>query len=279
MKKTTTFLFLIPVLFVFFGSSAQNKIDKSKKELNSSSSSSSKSSSSSSNSSSSSDDGEDLGLVAEIVVNVVFGVFKYGFIGDYTNEEHLYTNLTPYPFYNEKSGNYENVDQDTVSKNRMRFDIEDNFIYSDNNLFGNHLKAKVRPFQYFYLQADYHQLFEFNKFNNTSDQLALFHFNLCYDRIRFEKFNFGWNVGASYVGSGVNKTGFSYGLSADYFMTKHLSFSGSAKWSQINSQPIKAFEIKTKYYKKNHFFSLGFERLQIASPKYNFIAIGGGIHF
>jgi len=159
-----------------------------------------------------------------VFVYTIFGVFKYGVIGDYKNEDHLYSNLTPYPFYNGKSGNFESADTISVSKNKARIDIENSFVYSDNNLFGNHFKAKIRPFQYFYFQTDFHQLFEFNEIDNTNNRLSLFQFNLNYDRIRLEKFNFGWNLGATYVGNEVKKAGVAYGLNAEYFMGNHISF-------------------------------------------------------
>jgi long-subunit fatty acid transport protein len=153
------------------------------------------------------------------------------------------------------------------------------FVYRDNNLYGNHLKAKIRPFQYFYFQSDFHQLFEFNKIDNTDNRLTLFQFNINYDRIRFEKFNFGWNLGATYVGNEVKNGGLSYGLNAEYFMGNHISFLGSAKWSRINNLPVNAFELQIKFHRKNYFFSIGLEHLKIATPTYDFIALGVGIYF
>lgn len=279
MKKTLSFL----LIFCFTISFGQNKIDKSKKELTAKEGvkNTSRPNSNSSSSKSSSNDGDS--FFGEIAVDVfmyaTYGVFKYGVIGDYTNENHLQNSLTKFPFYNEKSGNYKGVESDSVKNNLMRFDLENSFIYSSNDLFGNHLKAKIRPFQYFYLQSDFHQLYEFDKIENTDSRLSLFHFNLGYDRIRFEKFNLGWTLGASYVGNEVKKAGFSYGLNAEYFMGNHISFIASGKWSKINMQSVNAFELQSKFHRKNYFFSLGFEHLKIATPTYNFISVGGGIYF
>ena len=279
MKK----LSLLLVVLISISSFSQNKLDKSKSQLNSGSSNKNQSrtysSSSSSSSNSKSNYSSDSNIFVNIFFNITFAVFKYGAIGDYKNENHLYSNLTPYPFYNGKSGNFESSDSVSVSKNKARFDIENSFVYSDNNLYGNHLKAKIRPFQYFYFQSDFHQLFEFNEIDNTNNRLSLYQFNLNYDRIRFEKFNFGWNLGASYVGNEVKKGGLSYGLNAECFMGNHISFLGSAKWSRINTLPVNSFELQSKFHRKNYFFSLGFEHLKIATPTYNFIALGGGIYF
>lgn len=269
----------IYLLLLIFTSSfyAQNKVEKSKKELNSNAAVNT--TSQNSKPSSSSERSGEVGLVGELFINIGLGVFKYGLIGDYNNEDHLYNKLSVYPFYNTTSGNYNETDTVASSeKNKFRFDIGDKFIYSNNDLFGNHLNVKIRPFQYFYLQTDFHQIFEINRIDNISDQLSLFHFNLCYDRIRTGKFNLGWSLGASYIGNEVKKSGFSYGLSWDFFMNKSFSFLGNAKWSKINQQPVNVFEFEAKFHRKNYFFSTGFEHLKIATPTYNFITLGGGIY-
>lgn len=277
MKKS--YPLVIVLFFSWTTISAQNKLEKSKSELNSSSRSNTNSGNSSSRSSSSSDDDNGFGFFGDLFFYITFGVFKYGFIGDYKNEDHLYSNLTPYPFYNGKSGNYESIITETISKNVGRIDVENKFIYNSSSLLGNHLELKARPFQYFYIQADYRELFEFNKVQNTTNNLSLLHLNLAYDRVRLERFNLGWNIGTSYVGNEVGKFGFSFGLSADYFMTNQISFSGSQQWSSINGFPVNALDLQSKYHKKHYFFTIGYERLKIATPVYNFISIGGGIYF
>ncbi|WP_395043564.1 hypothetical protein [Flavobacterium sp.] len=274
------FLYLFLIVFLLQNSVvfSQSKINKSKKELNTNSGSKTTTTTSSS-SNSNNNRSNNSNVFADIFVNITWGIFKYGFIGDYKNENHLNYNLTKYPYYNGKSGNFENAQMDSVSKNKARLDIENSFVYNSNSLFGNHLKAKIRPFQYLYFQSDFHQLFEINKIDNTNSRLSLFQFNLNYDRIRFEKFNFGWNLGATYVGNEVKKVGLAYGLNAEYFMNNNLSFSAASKWSQINNLPVNTLEFQSKFHKKNYFFSLGLEHLKIATPTYNFIALGGGIYF
>lgn len=273
-------LFLLLFAFFSISSYSQNKLDKSKSQLNSFSSNNKQNNISTRTSSSgASNYNNDSNVFVHIFFNITFAIFKYGAIGDYKNEDHLYSNLTPYPFYNGTSGNFENADSISISKNKSRFDLENSFVYNSNHLYGTHLKGKIRPFQYCYLQTDFHQLFEFNEIDKTNNRLSLFQFNLNYDRIRFEKFNFGWNLGATYVGNEVRKGGLAYGLNAEYFMGNHISFLGSAIWSRINTLPVNAFELQSKFHKKNYFFSLGFEHLKIAIPTYNFIALGGGVYF
>ena len=212
-------------------------------------------------------------------VKLGFYLTAYTSIGDYKNEDHLYNPLSPYPYFNGKSGNYEKIDDESVLKKQLRFDIENHFLYSNNASFGNHLKGKFRPFQYFYLQTDYRTLIENDKFSKTTSNLSLFQFNFGYDRLRFEKFNLGWTLGATYIANDINKAGFSYGLNTDIFAFKKVSFNSAMIWSKINGLPVNSFEFRGKYHQKNHFFSMGYENLRIASPSYNYATFGLGYYF
>ncbi|NHN25666.1 hypothetical protein FIA58_008245 [Flavobacterium jejuense] len=282
MIQKTTLLAIIGLLFFSYSIHGQKKIEKSKEELTEQSAvrhQSSSSSSSSRSRSSSSSDGESAfaEIFVRFFVEATVGAFKYGIIGDYYNEDHLYNNLSHYPY---KDGSYGNFNsRDSLSKSKIRIDIEDSFMYSNKNLVGNHFKAKIRPFQYFYLQTDLRQVYESDPINDSNYKLYFSHFTLGYDRIRMDKFNLGWNLGVSYIGNDVRKTGFTYGISTDFFLDKNISFSGSAKWSRINTRPVNAFELQSKYHKKNYYFSLGFEHLKIATPTYNFVTLGAGVYF
>lgn len=267
-------LSILCLLFSFL-SFSQSKIDKSKKELNSNSSSSIQNKNRSNHSHHHNEE-KDL----SIWLDIVFGVFKYGVIGDYNCEEHLKNCLTDYPYYNNESGNYENFiasDADTLKKD-IRLDWENNLLFSNTDLFGNHLKVKIRPSHFFYTQTEFHQLYEKNKLNYETDKLSLFFFNLGYDRLRFENINIGWTIGASYIGNEVKKAGFSIGISTELFFNSNISFSAAAKWSAINCKPVNLYDIQGRYHIRKCFISSGFEHLRIASENYNFLSMGGGIY-
>lgn len=275
MKNTFLILFTVLTLNVTYS----QRIDKSKSELKSGKSSSSSSSSSSTSSSSSrSSSSDDFGLAGLLLDGFLYISF-YSTIGDYRSENHLYNPLTKYPYFDSESGNFQKENDSIQYGNLMRFDVENHFLYSSNNLFGNHLKVKFRPFQYFYIQSDYRELIEKSLFTKKYSNLSLFQFNLGYDRIRLKNFNLGWTIGATYIGNDVQKAGLSYGLHTDVFALKRISFNSAIIWSKINKLPVNSFEFRTKYHKENYFFSFGYEYLKVASPNYNFITIGTGIYF
>lgn len=270
MINRKVLLSLLLVGFTIIGYS--QKIEKSKRELNE------KSSNSTTNTQSSGSSYNSESPFSNLFVEAFLYLGYYSVIGNYKWEDHLRNKLSPYPYSDVASGNY----TDSIGKT-IRFDIENYFLFekmgSSRSSYCNHFKAKIRTTQYIYAQINYRTLFEKYYGAPSTSNLSLFQFNVGYDRLRFKKINFGFLLGATHVGSGVNKTGIDFGLNADVFLLKNISVNTSMMWSNINSQPVNAFEIKGKYHKKNYFISVGYENLKIASPNYNFAAFGGGIYF
>ena len=151
MRKILTILLSLTV-----AAAIGQKVRKSKQELNSSSG---QSTSAYAEGRSSSDSyNSDENPFAQILFDVTIGAVYYALVGNYVNEPHLDNNLTDYPFSDNRSGNY--CLQDSIVKTNFRLDAESRFLYSDYKLFGSHTKLKIRPFQYFYFQADYRPIVE-----------------------------------------------------------------------------------------------------------------------
>ena len=279
MKVVVKVIFLFLFTLASLQSYSQGKIDKSKEEIKkgNKNANSQRGQSTQSAQSSKSDNEQSIGdIIAGGIVQGFLYLTYFSTIGDYKTEYHLHSNLTKYPYYNNHSGNYESTDSNFHSKIHFRFDVDNQFLYSNKNLIGNHFKLNIRPFQYFYLQGQYHQLTEHNK-NNTYSNLSLFNINLCYDRLRFEKFNLGWKLGMCYISNNVNRGGFSFGLDAEAFLIKFVSLYVSKQWSSINHVPVNEFEVAGKFHIKRYNVHLGYEHLKIGSPLYDFISLGAGV--
>ncbi len=205
---------IILLLFVFAFSMngfSQDKLEKSKKEIVKGAKRSDGSGNRRSNGSSGFDSHQ--GPLEYMIFNGLVQGFMfvtyYSAIGNYRAEDHLHRRLTDYPYCDDGHfGNYESPDGPNPSEKIFRVDLGDQYLYNNGGLHGNHLKLKIRPFQYFYLQADYFRLTEKRLIVNTISDLSLFNFNLCYDRVRLERFNLGWTLGCNYTGSDVRKAGF-----------------------------------------------------------------------
>lgn len=272
---------VIIIILVLWGYSApcfsQGKIDKSKGDLKKSPRKERKREPKSY--SGFSDDNDVDNELTPLAAKIFLFVTYYSLVGNYAGEDHLHSDLTRYPYYNKLSGNYESVDSLPAERRRFRLDIENKLLYDLADLGGNHLKVKIRPFQYFYLQADYFQLIEVVRPQESVSNLALFNFTFCYDRVRFEKFNLGWALGLNYVANDVQKTGITLGLNTDIYLFRNMSLYGSMKWGSVNHATVKEFEFLCKFHKKRYFFSIGYEHLKIGTPTYNFLAAGAGIYF
>ena len=263
---------IICIVFLLNFNGFSQTLSNSKKQLTSGSGSksSSKSSSNSRNSN----------IDPSLIVSFFqfFGLATYGvLIGDYETENELSYNLNSHPFSVKGRGNYSDID--TLSTTNFRIDIANKFLTAGKPVSGNHLDVKIRPSKYFYFTTDWYQLSEYNIFTKKRDQLSLYYFNFAYDRVRWESFNLGWTMGASYVGDAVRRGGFSYGVNAELFLNSKISILADAKWSRINDASVNSYQITGKYFKKIYFATIGYERLKIATPIYNFIGIGAGIYF
>jgi hypothetical protein len=269
------------VLFLFsLGSGhsfSQGKIDKSKEEIKKGNKRESYQKGQSGQYSNSTEDRSFGNIIFEGFVTGLAYVTYYSVIGSYKLEDHLHSSITKYPYYNHYSGNYESTDSVSSSKIHFRFDIDNEFLYSNKDLIGNHFKCNIRPFQYFYLQGQYHQLTEHTT-NNKYANLSLFNVYLCYDRLRFEKFNAGWKLGMCYIANNVNAGGFSFGLDAEAFLIKPVSLYVSKQWGGINHVAVNQFETGGKFHLKRYTINLGYEHLKIGSPLYDYISLGAGIH-
>lgn len=273
---------LLFILFLFSSTIYAQKIEKSKEELKSGKEDTRPplpTEPINQNSTTYATDSDDTFGARSLFAEILFYATLYTAIGDYANEDQLYSKLSPYPYFDNKSGNFIKFDDADESKNNLRLELENHFLYSNNAAFGNHFKAKFRPFQYLYIQTDYRELMERDKFEKTTSNLSVFQFNLGYDRLKFEKFNLGWTMGATYIANDINKAGFAFGLNTDIFPFKRVSFNSAMIWSKINGLPVNSFEFRGKYHKKNHFFSMGYENLKIASPSYNYVTLGAGFYF
>lgn len=260
------------LFFASLGLTAQGKIDQSKKELSGQTDPLPTLPSSEARPSWHDDDSDHPFL--DLFLNITFGLFKFGVIGDYNSEDHLYKSVSSYPFYREGIGNY----RDSIEDNLGRLDVSNQFLTDFGNIQANHLKVTGRPFQYLYVRGDWHQLREAFR-DQPDDGLAVFRMHICYDRVRLPRFNLGWHAGVTYIASGVNKAGFSGGVSADVFLQKKWSFNATATWSVVNQSPVQLYEVSTRYHLNRYFVSVGYEHQRIGSPNYNFLGIGGGVYF
>ncbi len=184
--------------------------------------------------------------------------------------------ITKHPYLDSLKGNYsyEWGENTTV----FRTTISSRFIAENNKLYGNHLNADMRFLGRIGLEADYLQLWEENtNFGNNS--LAIFTAMAKYHRVRTERFNAWWGLGATYVGGEVEELGFAYGLGAELFFAKPFSLETNFYGSFINQKSVNKFTALLNYHYDRFKFSGGYEHLKIGSPDFSTFSVGVGVSF
>ena len=212
---------------------------------------------------------------SNILFELLLYVSFYPIVGNYYMENHLYNNISDYPFQSIKKGNY--IDSDVSKPKHFRIDIENHFLFSNEKDYGDHFKIKIRPFHFFYLQSDFFQIIGFNK-NKNYPSFSVFNFSFCYDRLRFQRFDLGWTGGLNYVGNRIQKAGISGGFNMNWFVFQYLSINSSVKWGLISKKPVNNFETQIKFHPKNYFVSIGYETLKAIYVRYHFLSVGIGVY-
>lgn len=212
---------------------------------------------------------------SDIFLEFLLYVSLYPIVGNYQTEDHLHHYLSDYPYQYSNIGNY--ADPEDMELRNFRIDLENHFLFSENNTYGDHFALRVYPFQYFYFLSNFYQITVFDKEKDFPSS-TFFDAMFCYDRLRFQRFNLGWMIGMNYVGNNVNKIGFSGGFNLDWFIFNHFSIQSSANWGINNKENINTFESQLKYHYKKVFFSAGYETIKAQSVRHHFLKAGIGVY-
>ena len=212
-------------------------------------------------------------LIVAIFYNITYGVAVETVFEKETKMHNAKISTHPYIF--NKIGNY--TYSDSINTVKTRFEITNSFVIENKNLFGNNFNTKLRFAKRFDIELGYLQLFENN--NNKIDGFTLFSFMANYHRIRTQKIDLWYGIGASYVANNVDKFGFSYGVGTELFIIRPMSIVASYKGSIINDESINKFKILLNYHLKNYKIYSGYQRYILGPSKINTFSIGLGIFF
>jgi len=285
MKQTLILILIIFTCKTGFSQSKIGKAEKSiKKEKNSSRSSTNSNAARNKNHNYNNDDDDDavdtlllidsfVGI-SKIIFNSVYGILiEMPFERRNPDRKAI---LNKHPYLNSSNGNYSFNwnDNSTVGKTT----ISSKYIFENTTLDGLHVNADIRFYNKMAIEVDYLQLWE-NNVNFGNDALAIYNFIVKHHRIRSEKFDAWWGIGASYVDGAVNELGFTYSLGAELFMVKPVSLESNFNQTFINANSIKKFNASLNYYRKQFKFSGGYEHLKIGTQSFSMPSIGLGITF
>ncbi|GAA4273406.1 hypothetical protein U6A24_19450 [Aquimarina gracilis] len=184
--------------------------------------------------------------------------------------------ITKYPYFNATKGNYAyEWGEDTQV---FRTTLSSRFISENSKLYGNHMNLDMRFLQRAGLEIDYLQLWEENT-NFGSNSLAIYTALGKYHRVRTERFNAWWGLGAAYVDGEIDEWGFTYGLGAELFFTKPFSLETTFNQTFINEETVNKFTILLNYHVNRYKVSGGYEHLKIGSLDLSTFSVGVGVSF
>lgn len=277
MKKY--YLIILLVLITPFQSfSQEGKLKKAKQSLNTTASKPSGNKSIKASSKKIDDNETSLGAqIASVFVKLFLFVTYETLIEsklEYNGRMHD-AEIAAYPYKKPTHGNF--IYTDSINYSLARLDVSGNFVIENKNLYGSNLNLDFRFFKRMGLEVDYLQLFE--KVNNNVDSFSLYSAMLNYHRIRTQKIDVWFGVGAMHVGDNVNKTGFSFGVGGEWFVTKPISVLTSYKTSKINNRTVSKSKILMKYYINKYNISSGYEHFTLGVSKINTFSIGVGMSF
>ncbi len=181
--------------------------------------------------------------------------------------------LNPYPYFYDNEGEYAAELSETGRKQSLNVGV--NYLFAKPNAF--ELNAIYKPLPIIGIAASYTHFSEKNSIN--ADVLDVTSILVNYYRIREKNISIWWGIGATYVGSGVNKLGFAYSLGTEIYPIKPISLHLSWKESFINESEIGVFKAQLKYHLKNKAFFAGYHVYQLGGEDISAPSVGFEITF
>lgn len=174
-----------------------------------------------------------------------------------------------YPYFDDENGEYNY--QEAVQRIKKSSLIISNTLTVQSGTFGNDLRMNYRFLPIMGLEANHLHLFD--RLDEGSD-LGISSIMLNFYRIRERRVTGFWGLGATYVGSEVNTTGFSYNLGLDIYVANPVSLGFFWKQSFINETSINEFRALARYHINKLAIHGGFINYQIGDEGFPSAAVG-----
>jgi len=209
----------------------------------------------------------------------LFAYASYGTLFGYSAEQNFAAHkasITKYPYYNSKKGNYSYTwGEDTKI---ARTTISNRMIIENSKLYGNHLNAELNVFKRLTLEADYLQLWEKNTFLGRNT-LASYTLLAKYNRVRTQKFDLNWGLGATYLDGEINQWGVTFALGGELFFAKPLSAEMNINHSIYTENEFTKVNGLLNYHINCYKISGGYEYLDIGGIDFSTFSMGVGVSF
>lgn len=274
MKPFYIFIIAFFISIIGFSQTNNGKLKKAKTSIKKQSNTSSRNNARSSSTSTNNNINEN-SFFSNVFMSILYNI-TYGIVIEsvFEKESLMHSaNLSEYPYKNDSIGNFTYGDDYKLA----RVSISNDFVRESKNLYGNDINIKVNFLKRMDVEVDYLHLVE--KLSNETDSFSMHSALINYHRIRTQKLDFWFGLGAMYVGNEVKETGFAYNLGAEWFVKKPISLYVNTKGTAINDQSISKTKIGAKYHIKNYTINSGYQQFKLGISDINTFSIGVGVVF
>lgn len=178
--------------------------------------------------------------------------------------------IANYPYKQASYGNF--IYTNTTNYNTTRFDVYNHFLVDSKQLYGNDFGVNFRFLKRFAFNMNTVHFIE--KVNNQTAYFSTYSALLKYYRIRTQRLDAWFGLGATHITTGVNKTGFTFGVGGEWFIKKPISLAASYKTTRVNKNSVNNAKVLLKYHLKNYRIATGYVYYNLANTKINAISIG-----
>ncbi|MFY9242295.1 MAG: hypothetical protein WAO74_04635 [Polaribacter sp.] len=283
MIKKLLLVSLVTFLFSISGFSQSAKLDKGKESLKTKTTSSTSATLRipTSTTTTISTNNQDRTLLQVLFVDIIGRLLAYTAYGaafespwEFKGNMHS-AEIAHFPYELPHQGNF--IYTDSINYNITRFDIYNRFLIENSSLYGNNFGFDFLFFKRFSFNADYVTFSE--NMDGKKDNFNMYSALLKYHRIRTQKLDAWFGLGATHVASGVNETGFTFGFGGEWFIKKPISLLLSHRTTAINNERIKNTKLLLKYHINNYRISSGYEYYRLGVSKINTFSLGVEVSF
>jgi hypothetical protein len=216
-------------------------------------------------------------MLAEFGYLIVEGLMfaTYGLLIETPMEADYDMSFSKAPYFGKNIGDYTDEGDDSKP---FRIDASGAFLTDNANIIGATMNLKIRPHVRFNLEMEHTGLYERLPFGET-DQLAMTSFVINYQRLRLKPLTLSWGLGATHVGSGVDKFGFTMAAAAEVFIKRPVSLYANIKQTFVNETSISNFNVGLKYFIKSYYLGAGYHSINFGGSHVPMLGIHTGIYF
>jgi len=213
-------------------------------------------------------------LITEIVIKpVLFGLF----IGSSGEDSSFYSvnlwnsYLSDFPYQSPEIGFYSKT-----SDKKFAINLSGHYFYESSQLQGFNVRGRILPWPFLSLDMEVTDLTEDLK--NREDYLQLYHVFINYHRVRAQRWNLWWGLGAEGLKGNKTYWGPAFNIGTTIYPINPISFTVNYNIASINSKGVAELLLHLNWHFSRVMLYVGYQRFSAGSAIINGAIAGVGVH-